>query len=107
MDRSRKSQSHVGCHAAWAGRPLLFAGRAGGLRAIDIHERDFKTGFRAHGWDPFELRQPGRFFPDSDRQPIRQGCFVCHSLPGIASFSSFSDDWRAGFVSGKMRRPAA
>jgi len=88
-------------------RPLLFAGRAGGLRAIDKQERDFKTGFRSHGWDPFERRDPGRPFPDPDRLLIRQGCFACHSLPGVMSFSSFSDDWRGGIVSGKMRRPAA
>jgi len=87
-------------------RPFLFAGRAGGLRAIDIHERDFKTGFRSHGWDPFERRDPGRPFPDPDRLLIRQGCFACHSLPGVMSLDSFSDDWRGGIVSGKMRRPA-
>ena len=88
-------------------RQLLFAGRAGGLRAIGGDERDFKTGFRAYDWDPFERRQADGSFPGAYQQPIRQNCFGCHSLPGIMSFNSFSDDWRGGLVSGDMRRPAA
>ncbi len=104
---NQKAQQWQSFYEFRLSRPLLFAGRAGGLRAINIHERDFKTGFRAHGWDPFERRQPGRLFPEADQQSIRQTCFSCHSLPGITSFNSFSDDWRGGFVSGKMRHPAA
>ena len=87
-------------------RPLLFAGRAGGLRAIGVDERDFKTGFRAHGYDPFDRHQPDRSFPGASRQVIRQNCFGCHSLPGTTSFNTFSDDWRHGFGSGDMSRPA-
>jgi hypothetical protein len=88
-------------------RPFLFAGRAGGLRAVGGDERDFKTGFRAHGWDPFERREPDRRFPDAGQQPIRQNCFSCHSMPGITSFNSFSDDWRGGLATGDMRGAAA
>jgi len=88
-------------------RQLLFAGRAGGLRAVGGDERDFKTGFRAHGWDPFERGQDDRRFSEGDQPPVRQNCFACHSLPGLTSFNSYSDDWRGGLSSGNVRPPPA
>lgn len=104
---NRRAQEWQSFYEFRLSRPLLFAGRAGGLRAVNIHERDFETGFAAHGWDPFERREPGRLFPDGDRRSIRESCFACHSLPGVLSLNSFSDGWRGGIVSGKMLRPAA
>jgi hypothetical protein len=84
-------------------RALLFADSVGGLRASGADERDFKTGFRAHGWDPFEREQSNRPFPDAEQQPIRQTCVACHSLPGLMSLNSYSNGWRDGLMSGKAQ----
>ena len=73
-------------------RSLLFAGRAGGLRAVGPDERDFSTGFGSHTWDEFEFRgyRPAdRSFAEASQEPIRRNCFGCHSLPGVSSFNSF------------------
>jgi hypothetical protein len=69
-------------------RSLLFAGHAGGLRAIGRDERDFKTGFRAHGYDPFEILRPGEVDLQRRQQSIRENCSTCHRTPGIVSFNS-------------------
>ena len=62
-------------------------------------ERDFKTGFNAHGWD--EFGRPGspagtdRPFPERS-QPFksnRASCIGCHQLPGVYSFDSFHTDF--------------
>jgi hypothetical protein len=75
-------------HELRLSRPLLFAGRAGGLRAVGADERDFKTGFGAHAMDEFEFRQGGYAF--LGRQLIvRQNCVICHEQSGISSFNSF------------------
>lgn len=38
-------------------RALLFSNRGGGLRPVGPDERLFKTGFRSHPHDPFEIRR--------------------------------------------------
>lgn len=80
---------------------LLFANCAGGLRAVAVDERDFKTGFAAHGWDPFETARTDRPFPQAAQQPVRQQCVTCHSYPGVASFNSFFN-----YRSGSTNTPA-
>jgi hypothetical protein len=55
-------------------RARLFAGRAGGLRAV-TRESDFMTGFGASSWDTFEARNPGGWY-----LPVKNTCFVCHIL---------------------------
>lgn len=83
-------------------RALLFAGRAGGLRAVGS-ERDFKTGFGSYAWDAFEIRDSNRrVFWQTMQQPNRQSCFDCHSLPGIKSFNTFHD-----FDRNRGRSPAS
>jgi hypothetical protein len=69
-------------------RSLLFAGRAGGLRALGADERDFKTGFNAHAMDEFEFRQRGYGFPGR-QLVIRRNCVICHEQSGVSSFNSF------------------
>ena len=72
-------------------RSRLFAGKAGGLRAIGPDDRDFHTPFRLSYQDEFEIHESGprdRSFSDRSQSPIKQDCFACHSLPGIASFNS-------------------
>lgn len=75
-------------------RADLFAKDGCGLRDVS-DERDFKTGFSAHGWDEFgEKRSPASVagaFPERS-QPFennRASCFGCHQLPGVYSFNSF------------------
>src|SRR5262249_30344478 len=73
-------------------RSLLFAGRAGGLRAVGPDERDFSTGFSSLTWDELESRRDrraGRFLGEASQEPIKRNCFGCHSLPGVSSFNSF------------------
>ena len=73
-------------------RALLFAGRAGGLRAVGPDERDLSTGFGSHTWDELErrgYRPEGRSFAETSQEPVRRDCFACHSLPGVSSFNSF------------------
>jgi hypothetical protein len=65
-------------HEFRVSRSALFGGRAGGLRPVGADERDFKTGFAAHGMDEFEFRQRGYVFPGR-QQIIRQTCTACHS----------------------------
>jgi hypothetical protein len=72
-------------------RLLLFAGKAGGLRAVRPDELEFKTGFGSHTWDEFESRPgAGRSFPEGNQHPITgRSCSSCHGLPGVSSFNSF------------------
>jgi hypothetical protein len=57
-------------------RSQLFAGSAGGLRALGSDETDFKTGFGAHSIDEFERFQSGS--PLMKQWPIRRNCSICH-----------------------------
>jgi hypothetical protein len=76
-------------------RARLFAGRAGGLRAVDPDERDFRTPFFQWYLDEFEnpdYRSPrpnDRPFAEGSQNLVKQDCFQCHSLPGVASFNSY------------------
>jgi hypothetical protein len=73
-------------------RSGLFAGRAGGLRAIDPEELDFQTPFLLWMLDEFENREAraaDRPFSARSQSPVMKGCFACHSLPGVASFNSY------------------
>jgi hypothetical protein len=57
-------------------RSQLFAGPAGGLRALGSDESDFKTGFGAHATDEFEHFQSG--LPLMRQWPVRRNCSICH-----------------------------
>lgn len=71
-------------------RSLLFAGRAGGLRAVGPDELDFPTPFGRWMLDEFENRESrphDRSFSERSQGPF--SCFGCHSLPGVYSFNSY------------------
>jgi hypothetical protein len=87
--RARSSQSFQEFQLS---RSRLFAGRAGGLRAIGSEERDFPTPFNLWYHDVFEERESDprdRPISETSQSPIKAGCFACHSLPGVASFNSY------------------
>jgi hypothetical protein len=71
-------------------RSLLFAGQAGGLRAVGSAERDFKTGFGGSTWDQFEERLVGQDL--AVRQvDIKNECTGCHNrdrFPGLRARES-------------------
>jgi hypothetical protein len=87
VQRAREWQS---VHEFRLSRVELLAGRAGGLQAV-AEEKDFKTGFRAHGWDEFERPPPEdkAFHRMALAFTVRETCFFCHSLPGIYAFNSY------------------
>jgi hypothetical protein len=103
---NRKAQSWQSFYEFRLSRPGLFASHAGGLREIGPDERDFKTGFRSHPWDPIDRISADEPLRDADHPVVRQLCFACHSLPGITSFNSYSDDWRSSLSNGKPPRTA-
>jgi hypothetical protein len=88
---NRRAQSWQSFHELRLSRSLLLAGRAGGLRAAETGERDFSTGFGSHGYDEFESPPPvpERPFTEASQHVIKESCFACHSLPGVASFNSY------------------
>jgi len=89
---SRRAQSWQSFHEFQLSRSLLFAGRAGGLRAIGPKERDFPIPFALSYRDEFEDHESGsndQPFSERSQHPILETCFVCHSFPGIASFNSY------------------
>jgi hypothetical protein len=67
-------------------RPLLFANKAGGLRAIGPHEKEFPI-FLAHGPDEFAT-SPDQYMPLERYPSILEQCASCHSQPGIKSLNS-------------------
>jgi hypothetical protein len=90
--RVRAGQSF---HEFQLSRPRLFTGKAGGLRAIDADERDFRTPFVGWILDEFENpeyhspRPPDWPFAEQNQNNlVKQDCLQCHSLPGVASFNS-------------------
>jgi hypothetical protein len=88
---NKRAQSWQSFQEFQLSRSRLFAGRAGGLRAVGPDELDFRTPFMLSYHDEFENRETGprdRSFSERSQSPIKQTCFVCHSLPGIASFNS-------------------
>jgi len=67
-------------------RPLLFAQKNGGLRAVGRQERQFST-FQTKGVDPFEGAS-GRTDSDSEPPVELQHCVWCHSGGGVRSLNS-------------------
>jgi hypothetical protein len=66
-------------------RPLLFAGKHGGLRAVARDEKDLPI-FSVQAHDEFE-NPPFRV--ELTRSPaVLQECVMCHHEPGIASLNS-------------------
>jgi hypothetical protein len=67
-------------------RSMLFAGDAGGLRAIGSDERDFET-FLTKGADPFDA-------PKAERESMRtrhlERCIGCHGAAGIFSVQAYT-----------------
>jgi hypothetical protein len=75
-------------------RSRLFAGRAGGLRAIGPDDLDFHSPFFLWYLDEFENREyrdprPLRSFSEGSQGSVKKDCFACHSLPGVSSFNSY------------------
>jgi hypothetical protein len=68
-------------------RGLLFAGEQGGLVAVGESERDFKTGFAAHAYDPFEEPLVGQPL-DVRRVAIKNECRGCHASDRFAGLRS-------------------
>jgi hypothetical protein len=85
----RADRSGRAFHELRLSRSLLFAGRAGGLRALGADERDFKTGFNAHAMDEFETTSRGGSFPGGRQLVVRKNCVICHEQSGVSSFNSF------------------
>jgi hypothetical protein len=71
-------------------RARLFAGEAGGLRAVTRDEEEFPQ-FQSHGLDPFESRG-GREPVERHRRPVLGSCVACHFRPGIHSVLSRQPD---------------
>jgi hypothetical protein len=89
--KKRGAYSWQSVHEFRLSRSPLFAGRAGGLSAVGLDERDFDTGFASHSYDEFEQKYPppAKLFAESTQHPIKKRCFSCHGLPGVSSFNSF------------------
>jgi hypothetical protein len=89
-DSNHRVRSLQFFHEFRLSRALLFAGRAGGLHAVGSHERDFKTGFRAHMDDDLEIpvTVDSRSI-DARQDRIKETCIGCHNLPGVYSFNSY------------------
>jgi len=67
-------------------RPLLFAGKDGGLRATGREEREFST-FQQQGGDVIEYFSKHPEFKKT-RPPELQTCVSCHSGGGVRSLNS-------------------
>jgi hypothetical protein len=67
-------------------RPLLFAAKNGGLRALGRHETEFST-FQQQGDDPIDGATAG---PSHEEKllPTLQTCVWCHSGGGVRSLNS-------------------
>ena len=66
----------------------LFAGQAGGLKAVARDETEFSV-FQTQGQDVFEFSAK-RHVPKELGAPILDRCVTCHSAPGINSLDSRS-----------------
>lgn len=72
-------------------RGRLFAGEAGGLRAVARGETEFPL-FQSHGIDLFES-EGGAFGPfERHLRPVLDSCTTCHFRPGIHSVLSRTPD---------------
>ena len=72
-------------------RARLFAGEAGGLRAVARDERELPV-FQSHGFDPFEAEAAGRASLEGSFRPVLASCSQCHFRPGIHSVLSRAPD---------------
>ena len=72
-------------------RALLFAGAAGGLRAVARDEKEFPL-FQSHGVDLFELQGGAREPVELHLRPVLGSCSTCHFRPGIHSVLSRMPD---------------
>jgi hypothetical protein len=89
---NKRTQSWQSFHELQLSRSRLFAGRAGGLRAVSPDEFDFLTPFNLWYHDEFENRESGPrdgSFSERTQRPTMKSCFGCHSLPGVCSFNSY------------------
>ena len=68
-------------------RELLFAGEAGGLRAVARGETEFPL-FQSHGLDLFESEGGSPGTPGQHLRPVLGSCTQCHFRPGIHSVLS-------------------
>ncbi len=104
---SLEARAWQSSHEFHLSRAWLFAGRAGGLRALGPDTRDFKTGFGAKPADEFERSDAADRLPSHAGQaPVIESCFACHGLPGVYSLNSFFSFRVSDFRSGNTRRPA-
>lgn len=71
-------------------RARLFAGEAGGLRAVARDEHEFPQ-FQSHGIDPFEDKD-ARTPIERRRITVLGSCVACHFRPGIHSVLSRMPD---------------
>ena len=71
-------------YAIRVSRPLLFAGRAGGLKAARPDEKDFAL-FGGAGPDE---GPPSHYTPLSAYHPVVKACVMCHREVGIQSLST-------------------
>ena len=72
-------------------RARLFAGEAGGLRAVARDETELPL-FQSHGFDPFESEGGGRAAFERHLRPVLGSCSSCHFRPGIHSVLSRMPD---------------
>jgi hypothetical protein len=78
-------------------RPLLFAGKSGGLRTVGQDERELITLF-SQGRDPLEEERGFSLDQLSKATPITQECVACHRGAGIASLNSRHNLLKPNFV---------
>jgi hypothetical protein len=81
----------LSAHEFRLSRVRLFAGEAGGLRAVARDETEFPL-FQSHGIDLFES-EGGSFGPlERNLRPVLGSCTSCHFRPGIHSVLSRMPD---------------
>lgn len=68
-------------------RAKLFAGDAGGLRAVARDEKEFPL-FQSHGIDLFEFQKSEHESIERNLRPVLSSCSNCHFRPGIHSVAS-------------------
>jgi hypothetical protein len=69
-------------------RAMLFADKGGGLRAIGLADKDFRTQLMVHPYDQFELPSDDAAF-ERRMEQTRHSCTGCHDRPGIYSVLTY------------------
>ncbi len=72
-------------------RIKLFAGEAGGLRAVELEEKEFPI-FQSHGIDLFDFQKERGEPIDRHLRTTLTSCSSCHFRPGIHSVASRMPD---------------